>query len=72
MLLVQEKKQGKRNYSLATDLILSYGFNELKLHKIYLNVLSTNKRAIGFYKNVDLYMRELFKSIYILMINIMI
>lgn len=46
----RKKARGKGINALATDLILSYGFNELKLHKIYLNVLSTNKRAIGFYK----------------------
>lgn len=36
----------------ATKLILDFGFHQLNLIKIYLNVLTTNKRAIRFYKKV--------------------
>lgn len=34
----------------ATQKILEYAFNELKLNRVYLNVLTENKRAICFYK----------------------
>ena len=34
----------------ATDQILKIGFGELGLHRIYLNVLSTNHRAMRFYE----------------------
>ena len=34
----------------AIDCLLKFGFNKLKLHKIYLDVLEFNKRAIKAYK----------------------
>lgn len=34
----------------ATKEILNYAFNELKLHKVYLNVLEENRRANRFYE----------------------
>ncbi|MHC1749543.1 MAG: GNAT family N-acetyltransferase [Cellulosilyticaceae bacterium] len=34
----------------ATKMILDIAFNELKLHKVYLNVLENNIRAIKFYE----------------------
>lgn len=46
----RKKARGKGINDIATKLVISYGFNQLKLHKVYLNVLSTNKKAIGFYK----------------------
>ena len=52
--------------------LLKYGFDKLQLHRIYLNVLSSNKRAISFYKNADLFMKENLKIIYLLMIDIKI
>lgn len=39
--------EGFANY--ATDRIISYGFKKLNLHKIYLNVISSNVRANKFY-----------------------
>jgi Acetyltransferases, including N-acetylases of ribosomal proteins len=42
--------QGKGIARTATEIILQKGFDELKLHRIYLNVLSNNKRAIRFYE----------------------
>lgn len=36
----------------ATKQLLNYAFNELYLNKVYLNVLSNNSRAIGFYKKI--------------------
>ncbi len=41
---------GKNVSKQATDLILKYGFEELKLHRIYLDVLSENVRAVKFYE----------------------
>ncbi|MBF0812830.1 GNAT family N-acetyltransferase [Staphylococcus saprophyticus] len=35
----------------VTNKILNFGFSELKLHRIYLKVLSYNKRAIKSYEN---------------------
>ena len=34
----------------ATELLLKYAFNELELDRVYLNVLSSNIRAIKFYR----------------------
>ena len=36
----------------ASRLILDYGFNVLKMHRIYLRVYDYNKRAIEVYKNL--------------------
>ena len=44
--------RGKGINMLASNLIINYGFNELNLNKIYLNVLSKNERAIKFYKKI--------------------
>lgn len=41
---------GKGITAEATRLILKKGFEELQLHRIYLNVLSDNTRAIKFYE----------------------
>lgn len=43
---------GKGIAGEATRLILKKGFEELQLHRIYLNVLSDNIRAIKFYEKV--------------------
>ena len=42
--------QGKGIAKEATKLILQKAFYEYNLHRIYLNVLETNKQAIRFYK----------------------
>lgn len=36
----------------ALSLLIDYGFNELNLNKIYLNVFSTNHRALLLYKKI--------------------
>lgn len=47
---------GEKNYwskgagYFATNAILEHGFKNLNLHRIYLTVLATNKRAIELYK----------------------
>lgn len=41
---------GKEYARQATDRVLTIAFHELGLHRIYLNVLTTNTRAIRFYE----------------------
>jgi len=49
-ILIGDKKYWGGGYGTdATKLILQYGFNKLKLHKITLNVYSYNPRAINLY-----------------------
>ena len=43
-------EQGKGIASWATNEILRIAFTELKLNRVYLNVLSDNEHAINFYK----------------------
>lgn len=45
-----KEAQGTGAASFATQEILKIAFNDLKLEKVYLCVLKTNKRAIAFYK----------------------
>ena len=45
-----KEAQGTGAASFATNEILKIAFNELKLEKVYLCVLESNKRAIAFYK----------------------
>ena len=42
--------QGRGVAQEATRLILQKGFNEMGLHRVYLNVLSDNTRAVRFYE----------------------
>lgn len=49
------------NYE-ATQLIIKYAFEQLYLHKVYLNVLSSNKRAIAFYKKNGFIYEGTFKN----------
>ena len=48
-IVLRKKFWGMNIASDATHEIIGIAFSELKLIKIYLNVLSTNKRAINFY-----------------------
>lgn len=43
---------GTRIAKSATELLLKYAFEELGMHKIYLNVLEENKRAVKFYEKI--------------------
>ena len=45
----RKKARGTGANQKATESLLKYGFDKLQLHRIYLNVLSSNKRAISFY-----------------------
>lgn len=52
-ILIGDKNYWNRGYGTeATNMILAYGFNNLKLHRIELNVFIYNKRAIKVYKNL--------------------
>lgn len=46
------KFQSKGIGTRATQMILSHGFENLNLHRIYLTVLKTNERAIALYKKI--------------------
>ena len=46
----------------ATKTIIKYGFDELRLNKIYLNVLTSNERAKCFYKKVGFQYEGTFKK----------
>lgn len=46
----------------ATNELLDIAFNELKLQKVYLNVLSNNKRAINFYRKINFKLEGEFKD----------
>lgn len=48
----EDVERGKGYGSEALDLICKYGFSELKLHKIYLRVLTSNITAINVYKKM--------------------
>lgn len=58
----RKKSRGTGANMQATKLIIKYGFNELGLHKIYLNVLSSNERAISFYKKCGFEYEGTFKE----------
>ena len=49
-ICLRRKAMGTGAAKFATEQIISYGFNTLKLARIYLNVLSENKRAVRFYE----------------------
>ena len=53
---------GKGYAQKATAEILNYAFNTLKLHKVYLNVLSENVRANNFYKKCGFTFEGSFKD----------
>lgn len=48
----RKKCRGTGINTEATKQLLNYAFNELYLNKVYLNVLSSNIRAISFYKKI--------------------
>ena len=58
----RKKTRGTGINVVASKLIIEYGFTNLKLNKIYLNVLSTNLRAIKFYKKIGFKYEGTFKK----------
>ena len=57
-----KEAQGTGAALFAIKEVLNIGFNQLKLNKIYLNVLSTNARAKAFYKKVGFVKEGCFKK----------
>lgn len=53
----------------ATRLLLKKGFRELGMHRIYLNVLKENTRAIRFYEKAGLHMKESSETAYVWRVN---
>lgn len=51
-ICLRKGAQGKGFAVEATYDILNFAFDELKLNKVYLNVLSDNEKAIGLYKKI--------------------
>lgn len=52
-ILIGDKKYWSSGYGYdASKSLISYAFNKMKLHKLYLNVYAYNKRAIGLYKKL--------------------
>lgn len=52
ILIGERSLWGKGLGRTCTKLVLEYGFNELNLNRIYLSVISTNKRAIRLYRSL--------------------
>ena len=61
-IVLRRKAMGSGVAKEATRQLLEIAFKELKLNKIYLNVLSENKRAIGFYKKMNFKFEGEFKQ----------
>jgi RimJ/RimL family protein N-acetyltransferase len=61
-VIIRKKYWGTEISKESTLLIIKYAFNSLNLKKIYLNVISTNKRAIGFYTKMGFKYEASFKK----------
>ncbi len=59
---IREKARGKNISKAATEMLIDYGFQELNLNRIYLCVLSTNKRAKRFYEKMNFQYEGTFKK----------
>lgn len=52
-IFIGDKNFWSAGYGLdATKLMLSHGFNDLNLHRIYLTLLNTNERALRMYRRI--------------------
>ena len=51
-IVLRRQAQGKGYASFATREILRIAFEELGLHKVYLNVWKENAHAVGFYEHM--------------------
>lgn len=61
-IVIRKKYWGQSFAYEATKSIIEYGFNKLNLHKIYLNVLSSNQRANKFYQRFGFAEEAVFKQ----------
>jgi diamine N-acetyltransferase len=61
-IVIRKKFWGEEFSKFATEEILNYGFSKLNLHKIYLNVLSTNVRANKFYEKIGFEKENTFRE----------
>lgn len=61
-ICTRKKIRGCGVNNIAVKLLINYAFNNLKLHKIYLNVLSSNLRAKKFYEKMDFKYEGTFKN----------
>lgn len=61
-IVLKKEFHGKGIAKQASKLILKFGFEDLKLEKIYLNVLSKNERAIELYKSLGFNYEGTFKK----------
>ena len=59
---VRERWHGSGVAKEATEMLLKYAFEELKLHRVYLNVLSDNIRAVRFYEKCGFQFEGEFKD----------
>jgi len=59
---IRSKAQGTGMAAEATKQILFKAFSELKLHRVYLSVLSSNKRAIKFYEKMGFACEGVFRD----------
>ena len=71
-IVTRKKFWGLNVASSATDKILNYGFNTLNLNKIYLNVLSSNLRAVRFYEKYGFKKKVFLKIIFFILVNMLI
>lgn len=61
-IFLRKKVWGSGVAYFATNAIIEYGFKTLNLNKIYLNVLSSNLRAIKFYEKYGFKYEATFKN----------
>ena len=59
---LRKSAQGKGYAKRATTNILEYAFETLNLNRVYLNVLSENEPAVGFYENYGFVFEGEFKE----------
>ncbi len=53
-IVLRKECHGTGMAKKATDELFEIAFNEYNLHKVYLNVLDDNKRAISFYEKIGM------------------
>lgn len=61
-IALRKSSWGKDYARVGTELVLDHGFRELALHKIYLNVASSNVRANRFYEKMGFQREGVFRE----------